>query len=113
MSKYDNFTKYYDSVYSRDNPSDGPHGTIQWKGTRPCIDLHCECGYHGHLDADYFFYHYECPMCHARYAVGTKVKLIKLSEEEIRLGGIRDDQFKSDEPQPLSIGELDDLMKNI
>jgi hypothetical protein len=107
----DAWSQYYKSVYSRDNPDTGPHGTIQWKGTRPCIDLHCKCGYHGHLDADFFFYHYKCPLCGTKYAVGTVVKLIELSEEEIKLGRIREDQFMSDEPQPLSLGELSDLWR--
>jgi len=52
----------------------GPHGWIQWKGTSVCIDLHCACGYHGHVDAD-FFYFYECVQCKRRYAVGATVKL--------------------------------------
>lgn len=105
----DDFSKYYESVYSRDNPKEGPYGYIQWKGTRPCIDLYCKCGHHGHLDADYFFYHYQCPMCGTKYAVGCIVKLMELSEEEIRLGGVRDDQFMSDEPDAPSATELNDL----
>ena len=36
--------------------SDGPHGWIQWKGTDVCIDLHCECGSHGHVDGDFVYY---------------------------------------------------------
>lgn len=78
---------FHDSVYSQDFPRttpDGrpqPHGWIQWKGIDACIDLHCKCGYHGHMDAD-FFYFYECPHCEAKYAVGQVVKLIELTAEQ-------------------------------
>jgi hypothetical protein len=71
-------------IYSQDFQPDGqPYGWIQWKGTDACIDLHCSCGHHGHVDAD-FFYFYECPNCKAKYAVGQNVKLIKLNDEQIK-----------------------------
>lgn len=57
------------------------HGWIQWKGTDVCIDLHCKCGFLGHFDGD-FLYFYECPQCHAKYAVGQIVKLIPLTDEQ-------------------------------
>ncbi len=72
---------FYDSVYSQENLAPSPRGWIQWKGTDICIDLHCGCGYMGHYDGD-FFYFYECPVCHTRYAVGQNVKLIPLTEEQ-------------------------------
>lgn len=72
---------FYETVYSQDNPKGEAHGWIQWKGTDVCIDLHCACGYHGHFDGD-FFYFYECPACHAKYAVGQNVKLIPLTTEQ-------------------------------
>ncbi len=71
---------FYEKVYSIDNPS-GAYGGIQWKGTDVSIDLHCKCGHLGHYDGD-FFYFYECPKCKARYAVGSNVKLIPLTEEQ-------------------------------
>jgi len=58
-----------------------PHGWIQWKGTDVCIDLYCRCGYHGHVDAD-FFYAYQCPSCKCKYIVGQHVKLIEMLPEE-------------------------------
>lgn len=73
---------FYEEVYSQDNPPGKAHGWIQWKGTDVCMDLHCKCGYHGHVDTD-FFYHYECPKCHAKYAVGQNIKLIELNKEQI------------------------------
>jgi hypothetical protein len=73
----------YSEIYDQDFqplPSDS-HGWIQWKGTDVCIDLHCVCGYQGHIDGD-FFYYYECAACGAKYAVGQNVKLIPLTPEQ-------------------------------
>jgi hypothetical protein len=58
-----------------------PHGWIQWKGTDACIDLHCVCGSHGHIDGD-FLYHYKCAKCGRRYALGMNVSLIELNDEQ-------------------------------
>lgn len=58
-----------------------PYGFIQWKGTNVCIDLHCICGFHGHLDID-FLYYYECNECHRKYKVGDIVSLIELQDPE-------------------------------
>ncbi len=70
-----------EAIYSQDFPDDGPHGWIQWKGTDVCIDLHCDCGHHGHFDGD-FFYFFRCPKCQKAYAVGCNVKLIPLTNEQ-------------------------------
>ena len=74
---------FYNSVYVNDNPAGEAHGWIQWKGTDVCVDMHCKCGHHGHFDGD-FLYFYECPACHAKYAVGQNVKLIPLTEEQAK-----------------------------
>jgi hypothetical protein len=72
---------YYD-IYNQDFPTDGiSSGWIQWKGTDVCVDLHCECGYHGHVDAE-FFYRYECVGCGRKFAVGQNIKLIELTPEQ-------------------------------
>lgn len=74
----------YDSIYSKDfDTKEIPHGWIQWKGTSVCMDVYCKCGYHGHVDAE-FFYHYECPKCKTKYAVGQNIKMIELDEEQIK-----------------------------
>lgn len=39
-----------------------PHCFIQWKGTDVCMDLHCECGQHIHIDAE-FAYAVQCVKC--------------------------------------------------
>lgn len=60
-----------------------PRGWIQWKGTQVCIDLHCTCGYLSHFDGD-FFYYFECPECHRKFAVGQNVRLHPLDAEQVQ-----------------------------
>jgi len=60
---------------------------IQWKGTDVCMDWYCECGYHNHIDGD-FYYDVECEKCHKIYVVGTEVKLYPLDIKKYkRFGG--------------------------
>jgi hypothetical protein len=88
-----NEKNYYEEIYGQEAEiQENPYGWIQWKGTDVCIDLHCECGHHGHFDGE-FFYHFECPACHKRYAVGQNVKLIPLTDEQIQHVG--EDSFKT------------------
>lgn len=70
----------YEAIYGADDAKfkEKPHGWIQWKGTEVCIDVHCACGAHGHIDAA-FFYHYKCAACGKKYAVGANVALIELT----------------------------------
>ena len=101
----DDYHEYYVSVYGpEDEAAKGtPHGWIQWKGTDVCIDLHCACGDHGHVDAD-FFYGYECAHCGRKYAVGQIVRLIELTPEQVQQSGM---MFQSDPQYPhrAEIGE--------
>ncbi len=60
-------------------PGEGS-GWIQWKGTDVCMDLHCRCGAHGHID-DMFAYFYRCLACGETFAVGQTVRLYPLSPE--------------------------------
>lgn len=85
----------YEAIYSQDNPRGDAHGWIQWKGTDVCMDVHCACGVQTHFDGD-FFYYFECPACHAKYAVGQNVKLIPLTAEQA-------------ENKPFKTTELDDV----
>lgn len=95
--------KFYDAVYGQDHDNKGPHGWVQWKGTEVCMDLHCACGHHGHVDAD-FFYYYRCPACKKAYAVGQVVKLIALTPEQeahVEAGGtgfLTDNDAREEEP---------------
>ena len=57
-----------------------PYGWVQWKGTRVCMDLHCRCGAHGHIDAQ-FAYFVKCLVCGRVYAVGQNILLYELSSE--------------------------------
>ncbi len=70
-----------------------PHGWIQWKTTDVCMDTHCKCGHHGHIDAD-FFYFYICPECKTKYIVGQIVQLIEMTSEEMIERS--DDEFQTD-----------------
>lgn len=54
-------------------PGEGS-GWIQWKGTDVCMDVHCRCGAHGHLDAS-FTYFYRCVACGVTFAIGQTVRL--------------------------------------
>lgn len=78
MSTYGELFK---QIYDQDNPRTESGGWIQWKGTEVCMDVHCVCGHSGHFDGA-FFYYFECPKCHAKYAVGQNVKLIPMSDEQ-------------------------------
>ena len=65
---------------------DEPQGWIQWKGTDVCIDIHCSCGYHGHID-DYFSYYYHCCGCGKKFALNPHIQLVELDhldDEEIK-----------------------------
>ena len=86
----------YQEIYGQDfQPAKGDaHGWIQWKGTGVCIDLHYICGYHDHFDGE-FFYHWECPKCHKKYATGQNVKMIPLTEQQIVDGKVT--RFQSGE----------------
>lgn len=50
-----------------------PHGWIQWKGTGVCLDFHCKCGAHGHLDAE-FAYYVKCGACGQVYEMSGHVE---------------------------------------
>lgn len=52
----------------------GPHIWVQWKNTELCADVHCACGHHSHIDAN-FAYALRCPECGQVYVVGTHVTL--------------------------------------
>jgi hypothetical protein len=62
---------------SKEFPFTKPEGSdvnmfIQWKGTDVCLDLHCPCGVHTHVDAE-FAYYLRCGACGALYQMGTQV----------------------------------------
>lgn len=57
-----------------DTIGDSPMTFIQWKGTDVCMDWHCPCGTHNHLDSD-FAYSIECYKCGTVFEVGSRVAL--------------------------------------
>lgn len=54
-----------------------PHGWIQWEGTNVCMDIHCICGEHLHVDAD-FCYYIKMLCCGRIYCVGQNVMLYEI-----------------------------------
>ncbi len=56
-----------------------PHAWIQWKGTSVCMDVHCICGTHGHVD-DEFAYHLKCEDCGRVYDVEGFVRLHEMPD---------------------------------
>jgi len=60
---------------------EGPHCWIQWKGTGVCMDFHCACGKHGHVDAE-FAYNVQCPACGRVWVMGSHVRMYEPTEEE-------------------------------
>lgn len=52
------------------------HGWIQFKGTDLCMDIHCKCGYFGHIDDD-FVYYIQCPMCKTVYELNGHIQFIE------------------------------------
>lgn len=71
--------RHWKEVFDKERHKDGPEGFIQWKGTNACLDLHCKCGHHGHVD-DSFVYYYECPKCKTLFALSSRIELIELDE---------------------------------
>jgi hypothetical protein len=59
---------------------DLPHGWIQWKGTKVCMDIWCACGEHFHIDED-FAYYVQCPECERIYFCNGHIELIELLEK--------------------------------
>lgn len=57
------------------------YGWIQWKGTSVCMDIHCECGEIGHVDAE-FLYYVRCPNCKKVFKVSGTVRLFDVPPDE-------------------------------
>jgi hypothetical protein len=55
-----------------------PRGWLQWKGTDACMDVHCRCGAHFHVDAG-FLYHVECSACGQVYECDGHITLHPLA----------------------------------
>lgn len=96
MNDNDVHGKIWD-LLQKETKVDGPHGWIQWKGTNVCMDTHCKCGYHGHLDDD-FCYYYQCPKCNTIYAIGSHVKFVELNDAEMKEYTLKHGCLKKDDP---------------
>lgn len=88
MSEHKEYCKFFDEVYSQDNPQEDAYGWIQWKGTNVCLDATCVCGASGHIDGS-FAYYFRCIECGRRYALGPTIKLIELTDEQAAYAATR------------------------
>jgi len=84
------------SAWGRMNRPNFPYAFIQWKGTDVCMDVHCICGFTGHIDGD-FVYNVKCPKCNRVYACNPYIELVELTDDEIKDAGIikwlQDEEF--------------------
>jgi hypothetical protein len=74
-----NQAKSYHDLVDAETKIDGPHGWVQWKGTEVCMDVHCACGAHLHVDAS-FAYAVGCPHCGKVYAASPYIRLVELTD---------------------------------
>jgi len=64
-------------------PKEGAHGWIQWKGTDVCMDFHCVCGEHTHLDCD-FTYLIQCGACKRVYWPNAHIQMTELTGDDLK-----------------------------
>lgn len=64
------------------DPKPRPSAFVQWKGTDICVDLHCECGYHGHFDG-FFAYGLRCAECGKEWTMPHSFGLLPGDEDEL------------------------------
>ena len=57
-----------------------PFSFIQWKGTDVCMDFHCICGTHHHVDAE-FAYALRCMSCGRLYEMPWYIQPILIDED--------------------------------
>lgn len=53
------------------------YGSIQWKGTDVCMDVHCKCGAITHVDGEGVLY-VSCESCGTEYSCGVEIKLTEI-----------------------------------
>lgn len=52
------------------------HVGIQWKGTKACLDLNCECGGHSHADPEMPFSGVlRCPYCERTWYLSHSLRV--------------------------------------
>lgn len=59
------------------------HCWIQWKGTEVCMDFHCVCGNHSHID-ELGVYFIKCQSCGKVFMTNGHIELIEITEEKIK-----------------------------
>jgi hypothetical protein len=93
-------------AWDRQTRISGPHGWIQWKGTQVCMDIHCSCGFWGHVDRE-FFYFWRCPNpdCGKVWMVNGHVEFVEVFQDEL-------EKMSSDQIADLDDWEKDENGKN-
>lgn len=64
----------YSDEFDGEKSVKSPRVFIQWKGTDVCLDFHCKCGEHHHVDAA-FVYGLKCGSCGQVYTMPTTIAL--------------------------------------
>lgn len=87
---------------------DKGYASIQHKGSDLCMDVHCECGHHGHIDEAFCLY-YQCQACQRVFIVGAVLMLASVPEDLVLyVLGELDGLVKRDDRDPRFHGN-DDL----
>ncbi len=60
---------------------DNTYAFLQWKGTDVCMDFHCECGAHHHIDG-LFVYTVKCHSCGTIWEMPTHVFPTKVTNHD-------------------------------
>jgi len=50
---------------------------VQWKGTDVCLDFHCVCGMHGHVEGR-FAYYLHCTSCGRTFEMPHTFALVEV-----------------------------------
>lgn len=71
-----------------------PYAWIQFKGSDLCMDVHCKCGEHTHIDGD-FIYFVKCGKCGTVYELNGHIELIERTDpiEDARVTEITDTDY--------------------
>lgn len=96
----DAWNAFYDAIYRPETEqAKAPYGSLQWKGTDACMDIHCVCGAHSHIDGE-FAYYFKCYACGRRFALGSIVSLIPLTDEQAEYAATRHAFFTDQTAEP-------------
>jgi len=81
-SVYQFLVELENKVLEEDNKPE-VYWSIQHKGSYLCMDLHCKCGSHLHIDEE-FVYYVECLDCKRVYMIGQRILAFELLDEKYK-----------------------------